>query len=343
MGLHTASWMSPLTALAVAVVLAYACGLWFSLRLSRGIVTVIESLNTAAARVGAGDFSATIPDVANDQLGGLITAFNDMTRGLGQLREHERQRAAFDRELTLANETQQRLYPPVQPELSSASVWGMTAPARIVSGDLYDFIRFSDHELTLVCADVSGKGMPAASLMTHLQAIARGRMLGRDELGALPSPVEVVAVVNEDLRGRFGDHRYATMIYGDFDSRTGVLRYVNAGHCRPIVIADNGDVTTLPDGDFPNRLSLAAVPRIRSAHTEAKGSTRSVAHAGRFLRCRKAVHRSCRELPRLGNALSGTALFSRSHLLGRICATSSDFGRRSSAPRPDPRSGGRAC
>ena len=63
-------------------------------------------------------------------------------------------------------------------------MWGVTAPARFVSGDLYDFIRFSDHELTLVCADVSGKGMPAALLMAHLQAVARGRMLGRNELGA---------------------------------------------------------------------------------------------------------------------------------------------------------------
>src|SRR5262249_46567521 len=51
--------------------------------------------------------------------------------------------------------------------------------------------------------------------------------------------------------GRFGDNRYATLFYGEFDSRTGILRYVNAGHTPPIFIGADGEVTRLVDGDLP--------------------------------------------------------------------------------------------
>jgi sigma-B regulation protein RsbU (phosphoserine phosphatase) len=58
-------------------------------------------------------------------------------------------------------------------------------------------------------------------------------------------------MLNRDLCGRFGDNRYATMCYGEYDSGSGLLRYINAGHCRPIFISEAGEVTTLPSGDLP--------------------------------------------------------------------------------------------
>jgi phosphoserine phosphatase RsbU/P len=130
-------------------------------------------------------------------------------------------------------------------------VWGMTRPARIVSGDLYDFFSFSNNEVGLLCADVSGKGMSAALMMAHLQAVAHGRMLTLNQSSARRSPSAFAAMLNRDLCGRFGDNRYATMFYGEYDSGSGLLRYINAGHCRPIFISKAGEVTALPNGDLP--------------------------------------------------------------------------------------------
>jgi sigma-B regulation protein RsbU (phosphoserine phosphatase) len=153
--------------------------------------------------------------------------------------------------MTLAREVQEYLYPRSVPALLGASVWGMTTPARIVSGDLYDFFSFSNNEVGLLCADVSGKGMSAALMVAHLQAVAHGRMLTLDQPSARRSPSTFAAMLNRDLCGRFGDNRYATMFYGEYDSGSGLLRYTNAGHCRPILISETGEVTTLLNGDLP--------------------------------------------------------------------------------------------
>ena len=76
--------------------------------------------------------------------------------------------------------------------------------------------------------------------------------------GYLAGPMVVPRLINlsppstGDIRGRFGDNRYATMFYGEFDSRSsGVLRYVSAGHCSPIFISEAGKATILPGGDLP--------------------------------------------------------------------------------------------
>ena len=174
-----------------------------------------------------------------------------MTTHLRDLREQERQRIILERDITLAHEAQQYLYPRSAPVVSGANVWGMTAPARIVSGDLYDFFPFCDKAVGLLCADVSGKGMSAALMMAHLQAVAHGRILALDQSSARPSPSTFAAMLNRDLGSRFGVNRYATMFYGEYDSTTVTLRHVNAGHCPPILISPDGEVTVLPDGDLP--------------------------------------------------------------------------------------------
>jgi serine phosphatase RsbU (regulator of sigma subunit) len=249
MGLRTASWVSPLGGIALALVIVYACGLRLSFRLSQRIVAVIDGLSHAAHRIGKGDFSVRVPVPEYDQLGILAASFNAMTQDLQSLREQEKERVVLERDIALAHEAQQYLYPRAAPDLSTASVWGVTTPARIVSGDLYDFLSFSNTEVGLLCADVSGKGMSAALMMANLQAVAHGRLLGGTH--GRPAPDAFVTALNQDIRGRFGDNRYATMFYGEFDSRSKVLRYVSAGHCSPIFISEAGEAKTLPGGDLP--------------------------------------------------------------------------------------------
>ena len=251
MGLRTASWVSPFAGIAVAFALVYAAGLLLAFRLSKHIVSVIDGLSHAALRVGKGDFSVRVQVAEQDQLGTLAASFNEMTQDLENLREQEKQRAVLERDIALAHEAQQYLYPRAAPVLSGANVWGGAAPARVVSGDLYDFFSFSNSEVGLLCADVSGKGMPAALMMAHLQAVAHGRLLLFDNANIRAAPDAFVAALNRDISGRFGDNRYATLFYGEFDSKTKILRYVNAGHTPPIFISAEGEVTRLSDGDLP--------------------------------------------------------------------------------------------
>jgi sigma-B regulation protein RsbU (phosphoserine phosphatase) len=216
-------------------------------------------LSHAARQVGKGDFSVRVAVPEEDQLGLLASSFNEMTRDLEHLREQEKQSAVLERDIALGQEVQHHLYPRTTPVLSAAKVSGITRPARIVSGDLYDFLSFSDHEVGLLCADVSGKGVSAALMMAHLQALAHGRLLPLDETSARPAPDAFVTALNRDLRGRFGNNRYATMFYGEFDSHSTVLRYINAGHCPPILISETGEATKLSEGDVP----VGLFPEIR--------------------------------------------------------------------------------
>ena len=242
-GMRTATWVSLLGAIAFSLVLVYAFGLLLSVRLSQRIVRVIDGLSQAALQVGKGDFSVRLAVPEQDQLGTLASSFNDMTRDLEILRQQEKQNAVLERDMALAHEVQQYLYPRVTPALSGANVWGVTTPARMVSGDLYDFLSFSKSEVGFLCADVSGKGVSAALMMAHLQALAHGRLLPLDENNTRPAPDAFVSALNRDLRGRFGNNRYATMFYGEFDSQNKVLRYINAGHCPPILISEAGEAT----------------------------------------------------------------------------------------------------
>ena len=256
MGLRTASWVSPLGGIALALAIVYTCGLRLSFRLSQRIVAVIDGLSHAAHRIGKGDFSVRVDATGHDQLGILAASFNAMTQDLESLREQEKERAILERDIALAREAQQYLYPRAAPVLSTASVWGVTTPARTVSGDLYDFLPFSNTEVGLLCADVSGKGMSAALMMANLQAIAHGRLLGGTH--GRPAPDAFVTALNRDIRGRFGDNRYATIFYGEFDSHSSVLRYVSAGHCSPIFISEEGEAKTLSEGDLPVGLFVEA-------------------------------------------------------------------------------------
>jgi serine phosphatase RsbU (regulator of sigma subunit) len=251
LGMERASWVSPLGGIALALVFVYACGLLLSVRLSRRIVGAVDGLSQAAAQVGKGDFSVRVSSPEQDQLGVLASSFNKMTQDLETLREQDKQRVVLERDMALAHQVQQYLYPRVAPKLRGASVYALTTPARVVSGDLYDFLRFSDDEIGLLCADISGKGVSAALMMAHLQALVHARLLTSHESSMRPTPAAFATGFNRDLRGRFGNNRYATLFYGELDTRSNVLRYINAGHCPPILISEAGELVKLSDGDVP--------------------------------------------------------------------------------------------
>jgi serine phosphatase RsbU (regulator of sigma subunit) len=233
------------------LIFVYGCGLALSTRLSRRIVAVIDALSHAALQVGKGGFAVRVAVPQQHQLGVLGSSFNEMTRDLENLREQERQKAILEREIALAHEVQQYLYPRSTSVLSRAKVNGITVPARLVSGDLYEFLSFDDSQFGLLCADISGKGISAALVMAHLQVLVYRRLLASQESNLRPDPGARVTALNRDFRDRIGENRYATMVYGEFDTRTNIFRCVNAGHCPPILIPYGAEPIKLSGGDLP--------------------------------------------------------------------------------------------
>jgi phosphoserine phosphatase RsbU/P len=134
------------------------------------------------------------------------------------------------RELALAAEVQRRLLPERPPECLAVELAGFCQPARGVGGDYYDFIKFDNDRLGVAIADVAGKGIAAALLMSTVQATLRS--LSVDGAGN-SSLADMVATLNRLLCGSTGGANYVTFFYAQFDQTTRRLAYVNAGHNPP--------------------------------------------------------------------------------------------------------------
>ena len=149
---------------------------------------------------------------------------------LGQRLEQEiRERERVEQELKVARSIQQASLPEEVPTLAGWQITPYYRPAREVGGDFYDFHLLSEGRLGMVVGDATGKGVPAALVMSTtcgmLQLAARA-------LGS-PSPGEVLAQVNEALLARIPTNMFVTCFYAVLDPRSGTLSYANAGHDLP--------------------------------------------------------------------------------------------------------------
>jgi phosphoserine phosphatase RsbU/P len=140
-------------------------------------------------------------------------------------------REKHKRELEIAREVQERLFPQEYPEIPGLDYAGACRPALGVGGDYYDFIPLPEAGLGIAIGDVSGKGVPAALLMATLRAYLRGQTMHRT-----PDLTAVMENLNRLVYESSAPNRYATFFYADFDARTRVLTYVNAGHNQPILL-----------------------------------------------------------------------------------------------------------
>ncbi len=100
-----------------------------------------------------------------------------MMQSVSTLIEEQRERHRLENELAIAREVQTQLFPPELPSMPGVELEAICRPARMVSGDYYDFIRIGPTRLAIVLADISGKGISAALLMASLQATLRGELL----------------------------------------------------------------------------------------------------------------------------------------------------------------------
>jgi len=250
LGSQTANWVWLLAALSLTVLLLDTAGVWMSIRFGSEITATVDDLSSASRQIAGGNFGWRTPVRSKGQLGDLICNFNEMAIALEQFQKDEAARLRLESELQVAQRVQQYLYPRVAPVLRGATISGRTLAARTIAGDLYDFFDLGGERIGILCADVSGKGVPAALMMANLQAIARAHLGDRID-GPTGPPAHFVEILNQQLAGRFGNSRYASLLWAEYNTDTGILTYVNAGHPAPILTRSTGEIERLDSGGVP--------------------------------------------------------------------------------------------
>jgi phosphoserine phosphatase RsbU/P len=171
--------------------------------------------------------------------------------------EEVARREKLNREIEIAREVQERLFPQRLPEIAGLRYFGQCRTALGVGGDYYDFLPLPEGKLGVALGDVSGKGIAAALTMASLQASLRAEaMRGGDDLAGL------IARVNNMVYDASTEDRYATLFYAQFDPESRRLTYVNAGHCPPILLHGVGAGCTVERLDKAGGTVVGLVPDV---------------------------------------------------------------------------------
>lgn len=154
----------------------------------------------------------------------------------------ERESKALEKELNAAQNVQLSLLPQRPPLVEGYDLFGMSAAARWVGGDYFDYIDIDEQRMAICLGDVTGKGLPAALLMANIQALLRSQqMVG-------PTPRRIMARTNKLLRQSISEGKFVTLFYGILDVKQHWLVYTNAGHENPVLIRPDGSMERLIAG-----------------------------------------------------------------------------------------------
>jgi len=140
----------------------------------------------------------------------------------------------IDYDLTIARQIQAALLPSGVPALPGVDAAAFCMPARGIGGDYYDFIVVDENKLGIVVADVSGKGISGALIMSICRSILRSHA------PANPSPAAVLKTANAIISKDLSEDIFISVLYMIFDSRSGELKAARAGHAAPIVFSADG-------------------------------------------------------------------------------------------------------
>lgn len=172
---------------------------------------------------------------------------NQAAIALEQARLHRTalEKERLDREMELAAEIQQELLPDEMPSIPGFEVLGWNRPALHVGGDYFGFHPLDGGRWALVLGDVSGKGAPAALLVSTLDSALRV-LLGH--LGVGPDLIERL---NSHVFESSGAHKFITLVVAALDPTNGAMTYLNAGHNPGLLLRSNGSVQELESGGPP--------------------------------------------------------------------------------------------
>ena len=182
------------------------------------------------------DYTSARGVVAEDDVRLLaqIARFAAVTLERTRLREEAFAKAKIDEELRTAYTIQRRLLPNALPEIAGYRFAGANRPCKTVSGDYYDVVVRPDGRIYFVIADVSGKGITAALVMSSV-ATAFAIFTRHD-----PTPADLLRDINETLAPKTSPSKFVTMVAGVLDPVTGIVSFANAGHVAPLVVSKDG-------------------------------------------------------------------------------------------------------
>jgi sigma-B regulation protein RsbU (phosphoserine phosphatase) len=205
----------------------------------RGLVLLGEKITKVEYQEDDLEFSSTLCNAA------MISIEN------ARLFKETLEKQKLEEELAIAREIQQRLLPKEAPELGDFELAAINIPTRQVGGDYYDYFPIDENRYLLTIADVSGKGVPAALLMTNLQATLHA-MTTTD----VPFD-QIVFRINNFVHQNTTMDKFITAFFAIFDRKNGTMTSINAGHNPPYVWHADGSFETLNEGGllmgmFPN-------------------------------------------------------------------------------------------
>ena len=203
---------------------------------SRGILVIADK----ESRHGVGPFPEsdrrTLALFANQAATALETAY---------LHRQALEKERLEREIELAADIQRRLLPTAIPVAEGFELAGWSRPARHVGGDFYDLMRLKQGRVGAVLADVSGKGLPAALMVSTIHSALR---LLVDREGVGPG---LVQHLNRHIAASTAPNKFITLLVVELDPSSNEVRYVNAGHNPGVVIGSDGNVRELASGGLP--------------------------------------------------------------------------------------------
>ena len=203
---------------------------------SRGILLIADK----ESRHGVGPFPEsdrrTLALFANQAATALETAY---------LHRQALEKERLEREIELAADIQRRLLPTAIPVAEGFELAGWSRPARHVGGDFYDLMRLKQGRVGAVLADVSGKGLPAALMVSTIHSALR---LLVDREGVGPG---LVQHLNRHIAASTAPNKFITLLVVELDPSSNEVRYVNAGHNPGVVIGSDGNVRELASGGLP--------------------------------------------------------------------------------------------
>ncbi|HPC31573.1 MAG TPA: SpoIIE family protein phosphatase [Syntrophales bacterium] len=229
-----------------------------SVLIARSFSNPIHQVAVHARRIGAGDLTARLHIPSGDELEELAEVLNKMSADLKayitDLTETTAAKERLERELQLAREIQQSIIPhtyPPFPGIREFDIYGKMLPAKEVAGDFFDFFFIGPDKLGIVIGDVSGKGVPAALFMFMTRALIR--VYGLEEEG----PARTLLKTNRMLAADNETTMFVSVIYAEYDLRSGKMVVANGGHSPPLLCTATGSrlVESEPDpllGPFPD-------------------------------------------------------------------------------------------
>lgn len=149
--------------------------------------------------------------------------------GNAMIHQEAGEKRRMERELRVAREVQQVLLPAVDPQVPGYRIYGTNLPARIISGDYYDYIPLENNWLGVAIADVSGKGISAGLLMTMCRSVLRSAAQSCE------SPAEALAAVNRQLFPDIREDMFISMAYVVLENGSNRFRMARGGHDAPLL------------------------------------------------------------------------------------------------------------